>query len=395
MKHIIRGSIILFSVLAICVSAAQKKTSLVSGMLEIANSALSMITAVGELFETSTGRNELEHLMKDISDLKKAFEDALTNMGAKMDQNTYKEIITRYTDKIESCKVDYINYKTNSTDVAINNLLKCNDIMWSVRSLKKYLTGKQIYDTKNLFDLYRKESGVCDGYAMDRIYKEFFAHYVIGCIIATEIESVENNGKRGYFADECKHTMSEIITYAGDLYRDCAQNSYAEFCSVQTKTTTLTSLKDLYADLSEKYPWFSFVIVKLRKGSKAKVGGNLSVGHYQIQGQEDSYGITVFDVFTEVSREKHNYSLAIDVDVKDYKDHFFENNTMTVSYFANLTWRFVGFATENNWSYLKQNKNVTSCGTNTSSSSCFKIGHLSVFLCILCGIYIAKQCTRT
>ena len=120
---------------------------------------------------------------------------------------------------------------------------------------------------------------------MDKIYKELFAHYVIGCIIVTEIESVENNRKKGYYADECKYTMSEIFNYAEKLYKDFAQNSYTDLnCSVPSilcKVAILKSPSDLHAYLSERYPWIRFVILKLTKDGKAKVGGNLSVGHYE------------------------------------------------------------------------------------------------------------------
>lgn len=95
MKHIIRGSISLVFVMVICVSTAKKKTSPISGILEMANSALSLITAICELFETSTKRNELEHLMKDVLSLKKNLEDSLRTMQAKMDQNVYKNIQLR------------------------------------------------------------------------------------------------------------------------------------------------------------------------------------------------------------------------------------------------------------------------------------------------------------
>ena len=114
------------------------------------------------------------------------------------------------------------------------------------------------------------------------------------------------------------------------MYKDCAQNSHTD-CSVPSilsKIAILKSPSDLHAYLSERYPWFRFVILKLTKDVKAKVGGNLSVGHYELKGTPDFlYDITIFDVFTEFPKEKQNFSFDIDVDLKDDIDHFFSKIT--------------------------------------------------------------------
>lgn len=75
--------------------------------------------------------------------------------------------------------------------------------------------------------------------------------------------------------------MSKIFNYAENFYKGCAENSYSDFnCSVPSilsKIAILKSPSDLHAYLSERYPWFRFVILKLTKDGKAKVGGNLLV----------------------------------------------------------------------------------------------------------------------
>lgn len=334
-------------------SAVQKRASPIAAIIEIANSALSIFTTVSDLFQTSTERNELENLTRQIIFLKESVNNAISLLRS-LAHDIFKLFLRVYINTIESCEIDYRTYMTNPTDAAKNNLLKCHYIMQNVRPLGNYLRGEPIHENRRLFDFYIDEDGVCDGQAIESVLKNLFAEYVIGCNIAITIEYIENDGKSGHYANECEGTMSKIIKNTKHLYKDCARHSYKNFTSsVQTlfkNVNALTSLKDLHANLSAKYPWFEFIIIQMSKSSKAKLGGNFSVAHFEINSANFTFALFVFDRSTKVSMEKQNFSLAIDVDEKDYKGHYFGNSPMLIGHFAGLPIRIVGFAQENNLS---------------------------------------------
>lgn len=384
-------------------SAVQKKVSPISVVVEIANSALSIFTTVRDLFQTSTEKNELENLTREILSVKESVNNAISLLET-LAHDMYIHFIKDFINEIKSCEKEYENYMTNSTDAAKNNLLKCSNIMKDVvRTLGDYLRGEPDLKNRRLFDFYKDEDGVCRGQDIESVLKNLFVDFVIGCNIAITIEDIENDGKSGYYANECKGTISEIINYTKQLYKDCARHSYKGFnSSVQTvfrNVSASTSLKDLHANLSSKYPWFEFIIIQMSKFSIAKVGGTLSVAHYEMHGANFSYATFVFDISTKVSMEKQNFSIAIDVDEKDYKGHYFGNSTMSISHFAGLPRRFVGFAPEINFSCNDRNnsenneyacpsptREITDENTCTNISPSMLSGYNNSLFITLCGI---------
>ena len=340
------------------VSAVQKKTFPFIPIFEMTDSALSIVTTISDLFQTSTVRNELDNLTREIFSLKEFMNNAISLL-TNLSDDIFKLFIRDHINTIESCEIDYRTYMANSTDAAKNNLLKCRNIMLNVRPLGNYLSGLPILENRRLFDSYINKAGVCNGQAIDSVLKNMFADFCIGCKIAKTIEYIENDGKSGHYANECQETMSRISMNTKQLYKNCARHSYKDFNnSVQTlfkNVSAFTSLKELRANLSAKYPWFEFIIIQMSKFSKAKVGGNFSVAHFEMHGENFSYAIIVFDESTKVSIEKQNFSLAIDVNEKNYKGHYFGNSTMSISHFAGLPIRFKGFAQENNLSCNDRN----------------------------------------
>ena len=229
----------------------------------------------------------------------------------------------------------------------------CSDIMGSVRPLGKYLSGARTVDGLLFFDFFRNEEGVCNGSAIESVFKALFADYVIGCSVATTIEEIENGANTRLYANECNDIMSTVVDYIKRSYSECAPPSCKSFhSSVQRlfQNNQISSPKDLFEKLTDEYPWFHFLIFKFLKGGKATASGNFSIGHDDGHWKNEyQYEIFFFDANLEITTEKNIYSFTIQVHEKFYIGHYFGNSTLNMSFQSGFLFRaFRGFATENN-----------------------------------------------
>ena len=325
----------------------------VSLVKEVANTALSLFTTIMDLFELSTEKNELEQLTVEISEIKQILKTGLNSFLVRLDKSTYQNTLTGYINKVDSCEIDYLNYVVSPSDASKKNLVKCSDIIESVRPLGKYLSGSRIFDGPLLFDLYKDSNGVCNGSAMESIFKTLFAEYAIGCTIATTIERIEHSENASLYANECKDTMFKIVDYVKSLYQNCAPPACRNFhCSVQSIFSKYPpgSPDDLHANLSEMYPWFNFLIFEFSEGGETIVGGNFFVRHdddHMLKGSK--YDIYFFDGDIQITTERQNYSLAIQISQNLLISYSFGNSTMTSVFYNGLPYgTFLGFAAKNN-----------------------------------------------
>lgn len=372
-----------------------------SVILQAAKSALTFIETIVDVFTTSEEEKQLEDLTKEMSSLKQNLRTELNSLLATLHENSYKTVLTVHTDKIESCEKDYFNYVSSSSNATLNYLKKCNNIIDSVRTLSKYLYGEAIFASPPLFDLY-KDKGVCDGYAIDNIFKYLFADLVVGCTIASTIELLEHGPNMKLYENDCKHRMSKVKEYVKSLYHDCAISSCKTFHKrVQelVMDSSPTSPKDLYENLSGIYPWFNFLVFQFSLGGKATASGNFSIaydgGHWISRYQ---YDIFFFDANLQIKKEKEIYSLTIEVHEKFYVGHYFGKSIMAESMAAGSTFRiFQGFAQKTN--------NLFSCNTGSSGNVVYIRGEessenrnigtsdtlfprVSVLYCILCFVFV-------
>nr|XP_022288112.1 uncharacterized protein LOC111100476 isoform X2 [Crassostrea virginica] len=384
-----RSTSFVLLIFILCTPSVHTKGLLSSVILEAANSAVSLFTTISDLFQISTEKNELQLLAETLSELKHNLKIGLNSLLIRLEKSIYQNALTRYIDKINSCKKDYFNYVANPSDAAKRNLVKCSDIMESVRPLGNLLSGQRIFDSHPLFDLYKDGEGVCNGSAIESISKNLFADYVIGCTVASTIEAFENGVNTTLYGNECKDTISKVITYMRRLYSDCALPSCKTFhCSVQSLFGEIppTSSQDLYSKLSEMYPWLNFLVFKLSKRGKVTAGGNFSIGHYDshwINGYQ--YDIFFFDAYIQIIKESLNYSIAIEVPEELYDGHYFGNSTMTKIYFNGLTLTtFVGYASENNALCNDTSEYIREChGTGTSNTLYGKVHIILIFVVLM------------
>ena len=191
------------------VSAIQKNDPPFSIILEASESALALLMSVIDLFKSSTEQNEIEHLTKQLSYFKNNLKiDFNFLFATTFSKSLFENAIAGYIENIESCKTDYLNYVDNLPDSSMEN---CSDIMGSVRPLGKYLSGARMVDGLLFFDFFRDEEGVCNGSAIESVFKALFADYVIGCSVATTIEEIENEANTRLYANECNDIMSTVV----------------------------------------------------------------------------------------------------------------------------------------------------------------------------------------
>ena len=320
--------------------------------LEVTDTALSLFSTITDLFETSTENDDYQELTRQLSDFKHILNSGLSSLILRLEKSTFQNALTGYVNTIDSCETDYLNYVTGPSDASMKNILKCSSIMESVRPLGKFLSGKTILDELLLFDLYKNNDGICNGSAMESIYKTLFADYVIGCTVATLIEMLENGANTKLYANECKDIMYTIMDYVKSLYRKCASMSCRNFhFSVETlfRNGQISSSSGLHKVLTDMYPWFNFLVFKLLKGGKVTTSGNFFIGqdgdHWNNGYQ---YDILFFDANLEITSEKTMYSLIIEIHDQFYKDSYFGNSTMRESLEILPFRTFRGFATVNN-----------------------------------------------
>ena len=188
---------------------------------------------------------------------------------------------------------------------------------------------------------------------MESIYKTLFADYAIGCTVASTLARIEHGRNASLYANECHDTMSQIIDYIKSLYHTCALPSCKSFhCSVQKLFSKdfPASAADLHERLSEMYPWFNFLIFEL-KGGKTTIGGNFFARHDDGHSTRGStYEIFFFDGFKPLTKEKHSFSLVIQVSKKLLIGQSFGNSSMNKEFHDGLDLgTYVGYAPENNF----------------------------------------------
>nr|XP_022286611.1 uncharacterized protein LOC111099583 [Crassostrea virginica]XP_022286612.1 uncharacterized protein LOC111099583 [Crassostrea virginica]XP_022286613.1 uncharacterized protein LOC111099583 [Crassostrea virginica] len=323
--------------------------------LEETNTALSLFYTIRDLYQISTDKNDSGELTKQLSDFKNNVNPGISSLFERLDKLTYQNALTGYINKIDSCQTDHFNYVANPSEESRNNLLKCTDIMESVRPLGKYLSGGKILDAPLLFDLYKNREGICDGPAMESTYKTLFADYAIGCNVASTLARIEHGRNASLYAMECNDTMSQIIDYVKRLYHTCAPPSCRIFhCSVQKLFSKdfPASPDDLHKKLSEMYPWFNFLIFEFEKRGKTTVGGKFFARHDDDhEGPKGTmYEIFFFDGFKPLTKEEHSLSLVIQVSRKSLIDLSFGNSSMKRDFHEGLDLgTYIGYAPENNF----------------------------------------------
>ena len=65
----------------------------------------------------------------------------------------------------------------------------------------------------------------------------------MGCTVATTIEAFENGVNSILYSNECKDTISNVITYMKGLYSDCALPS----CHVKPFTALCKDSSDIFS----------------------------------------------------------------------------------------------------------------------------------------------------
>ena len=118
-----------------CTPLVHTKGRSFSMILEAANSAVSLFTTIGDLFQISSEKNERQQLTEVLSELKHNLKIGLNSLFVRLEKSIYQNALTRYIDQINSCKKDNDNYVANASDAAKRNLEKCSDIMENVRPL--------------------------------------------------------------------------------------------------------------------------------------------------------------------------------------------------------------------------------------------------------------------
>ena len=363
------------------------KSKAPKGSLEATDTALSLFGTILDLFEIATEKDDYQELTKQLSDFQHNLNSGLSSLFLRLDKSTFQNALTGYVNTIDSCETDYLNYVTDPSDASMKNLLKCNSIMESVRPLGKYLSGTRIFDGPLLFDLYKNNEGICDGSAMESVYKTLFAEYVIGCTVATTVERLEHNANTSLYAGECRDTMSKVKDYVKSLYHNCARPSCKIFhCSVQTlfSKNPPVSPKDLHEKLSQIYPWFNFLVFQFSKGGKTKLGGNFLARHDDDHlTNKSTYDIFYFDGFTQLTKEKQKFSLVVEVSKSLLIDQYFGNSTMEVNFHDGLELgTFVGYAPQTNSLCIdKKTEDNRKCSTTGTTNILFP--EINVIFCSL------------
>nr|XP_022289628.1 uncharacterized protein LOC111101433 [Crassostrea virginica]XP_022289629.1 uncharacterized protein LOC111101433 [Crassostrea virginica] len=358
-----------------------------SKALDVTGTAMSLFGTILDLFEIATENDDYQELTKQLSDFQHNLDSGFSSLFSRLDKSTFQNALTGYVNTIDSCETDYLNYVTDPSDASMKNLLKCNGVMESVRPLGKYLSGTRIIDGPLLFDLYKNNEGICNGSAMESVYKTLFAKYVIGCTVATSVERIEHTANTSVYATECRDTMSKVRDYVKILYNDCARLSCKVFhCSVQTLLNPPGSPKYLHEKLSKNYPWFNFLVFQSSKGGKTKLGGNFLARHDDHHlTNKTTYDIFYFDGFTQLTEEKQNFSLVVEVSKYLLNGQYFGNSTMEERFHDGLEHgTFEGYAPKANSLCIDKNTEDNRDCSTTGASSILRPGiTCNLIFCLL------------
>lgn len=355
---------------------------------EIGNLAYKVINLSLKFVDSLVPGDDSETANGPIKELLSAFEKLYNKLDYsfhEVERQPYKIVLSRHTDKIESCKNDHKNMLQQPSSIAaIENFKKCDDIMHDARAIGRYLSGHSLIDLKPILEYYMKDN-ICNGLQIKNMLQYLYTFFIDGCNIAVTHERITFNQSSTLYKDECIQMVDDIESYTRYFFSRCIKASCSslyeqvENLLKEQNTVNASSVNNV---LEDNFPWFQFLVITLRAlHSSVENKGTLKVNKYPFRIQEVVYHIFFIDSFISFAENKTTeYDSFVNVTISfcDYMGSSSGMNLSQTGYLHAKLVTFVGF-TPNNTVTIDTCK-YKSVSLTASSIEKLSLGSIIVFV---------------
>lgn len=226
----------------LCILLATSNDCKTNHLKDIAEHVYNVFMLGLDLSDKLKSDDNLEKIMESIDNLKEGIgnlrsildftKQLVEDVFHMMEVQPYFKSFNQHIEKIDSCIIDLQNVLKNQADIVCReNFQKCYNIMFNVRMIAGYASGKRSFGSNPLLDLFYNKDGSCKGEDIEKILRALVDKFTIGCIVTMAAERMKHNNSSTIYRDECWAMNKNRSTYVSSLYRKCIKLSCSSFHS--------------------------------------------------------------------------------------------------------------------------------------------------------------------
>lgn len=231
----------------LCILLATSNDCKTNHLKDIAEHVYNVFMLGLDLSDKLKSDDNLEKIMESIDNLKEGIgnlrsildftKQLVEDVFHMMEVQPYFKSFNQHIEKIDSCIIDLQNVLKNQADIVCReNFQKCYNIMFNVRMIAGYASGKRSFGSNPLLDLFYNKDGSCKGEDIEKILRALVDKFTIGCIVTMAAERMKHNNSSTIYRDECWAMNKNRATYVSSLYRKCIKLSCSSFHSRRLKS---------------------------------------------------------------------------------------------------------------------------------------------------------------
>lgn len=328
--------------------------------------------------------------MKELLSVVKQIYDILDYSFHEVEHQPYKIVLSRHTDKIESCKTEHKNMLQQPNSIAaIENFKKCDDIIFAARAIGRYLSGYPILGLKPILEYYTKGK-TCNGLQIKNMFQYLYTSFIDGCNIAVTHERITYNQSSTLYKDECLQMVDKIESYTRYFFGRCINvscSSFYEQVAQLLKGQDIVNASSANNALENNFPWFQFLVINSNNAYSSVVNnGTFPINSYTFAiANKNTYHVLWTDSFASFSENKtteNDTFVNVTISICDYLDSSYGINLLQKGYLYAKLITFVGFRS-NYTTDTCEYKNVTS-----PASSVEKLSFYSIFVLVFAALFL-------
>lgn len=362
---------------------------------EIGNLAYKVINLSLKFVDSLVPGDDSETANGPIKKLLSAFEKLYNKLDYsfhEVERQPYKIVLSRHTDKIESCKNDHKNMLQQPSSIAaIENFKKCDDIMHDARAIGRYLSGHSLIDLKPILEYYMKDN-ICNGLQIKNMFQYLYTFFIDGCNIAVTHERITFNQSSTLYKDECIQMVDDIESYTRYFFGRCIKascSSFYEQVEKLLKGKDILNVSSANKALENNFPWFQFLVIESSSAHSSVENNGTFPANSHIFAIKNIYHVFWADSFASFAENKtteNDTFVNVTISICDYLDSSYGMNLSQKGYVYAKLITFVGFRSNNTIDTCKYEESTS----RASSVEKHSFDHIFIFVFAALFLYYHK-----
>lgn len=288
-------------------------------------------------FESGLTRinDNLKVLNTNIKEIGKRVEE----LSKTIDISVIKNQVATDKREISNCYADLLLFLQNPLSKAeTDRLMYCYSKFSYVRQIGSILRNDKLtFMQMPIFDQIIDKTGYCDGQRIQNIFGFLLGIYIEGCTAMMTSEVLIYGNTSTTYKEECKTTLKSAVNFLLNLYDRCKKEMCTKYIHVLITIFKTYQTSSIKSQLITKFPWFKFVMVKLRKRVSSGIAlYNLHVYNYLTLSSSDVvYSVLIWLPDTHYT---HSGRYTYGVGYKEYEaDYVYNGNNLHKTTLFGLT----------------------------------------------------------